>query len=53
VRVGGSGAFKKPARADDFARFIPLAQTKVGLLPPAELNEDQVQRLLKVMAKQK
>ena len=32
-------------RADHFARFIPLAQTKIGLLPPAELSEEQVEQL--------
>jgi len=53
VRVDGSGASKKPVSADHFARFISLSQTKIGLLPPVELNEDQVQRLLEVMATQK
>ncbi|MEX2217076.1 MAG: hypothetical protein WD768_23390, partial [Phycisphaeraceae bacterium] len=33
VRVDGSQAVKTPLRADDFASFIPLTSTKVGLLP--------------------
>ena len=49
VRVDGSGAAKKPLRADDFASFIPLAQTKIGLLPPAELSEEQVEQLQKLL----
>jgi hypothetical protein len=51
VRVDGSGAFKTPARADDFVGFIPLAQTKIGLLPPAELSEEQTEQLLDVMSR--
>lgn len=48
VRVDVGGAAKTPLRADDFAAFIPLAQTKIGLLPPAELSEEQVVKLLAV-----
>jgi hypothetical protein len=50
VRVDGSAASKVTARADDFAGFIPLSETKVGLLPPSELSEDQVERLMKLLA---
>ncbi|MEX2215953.1 MAG: hypothetical protein WD768_17710 [Phycisphaeraceae bacterium] len=53
VRVDGSGAGKKPVSADLFARFIPLAQTKIGLLPPAELSEEQVTKLLAAIVDQK
>jgi len=53
VRVDGSRVTKNPVRADDFARFIPLAQTKVGLLPPAELNEEQVLKLLALIEGQR
>lgn len=49
VRGDGSAANKTPARADDFARFILLAQIKIGLLPPAELSEEQVTQLLEIM----
>lgn len=53
MRVDGSGAGKKPVSADLFARFIPLAQTKIGLLPPAELSEEQVTKLLAAIVDQK
>jgi len=46
VRVEGSMASKGTARADDFAAFLPLAQTRVGLLPPPELTDEQSDRLL-------
>jgi hypothetical protein len=49
VRVDGSGASKTVARADDFAGFIPLAETKVGLLPPPELSDEQSKRLLDLL----
>jgi len=50
VRVDGAKASEDPLSADDFASFIPLAQTKIGLLPPAELNDGQVKQLMKVMS---
>lgn len=46
VRVDATEVSKEPIRADDFAVFIPLAQTKIGLLPPAELSDEQVDQLL-------
>ena len=49
VRVDGRNAFKTPIRADDFVAFIPLSQTKVGLLPPPELTDEQTDQLLAAM----
>ncbi len=49
VRVDASGASKSVVRADDFASFILLNPTKIGLLPPAELSEEQTERLLSLM----
>lgn len=49
VRVDVSHAFKTPMRADDFAGLIPLSQTKVGLLPPSELTDEQTDQLLSAM----
>jgi hypothetical protein len=49
VRVDGSMVSKGTARADDFATFIPLAQTRVGLLPPPELTDEQAERLLDLL----
>jgi hypothetical protein len=49
VRVDGAAASKVTARADDFAGFIPLAETKVGLLPPAELTDDQAAQLMHLL----
>jgi len=46
VRVKWNDEARTTLRADDFARFIPLTSTKVGLLPPAELNEEQAERLM-------
>lgn len=46
VRVDDGGANRHPVGADEFARFIPLAQTKMGLLPPAELNDEQAEKLM-------
>ena len=49
VRVNGLGVSRVTARADDFAGFIPLAETKVGLLPPPELTDAQTVRLLELL----
>lgn len=51
VRVDGAKASADPLSADGFASFIPLAQTKIGLLPPAELNDEQVEQLMTVMSR--
>ena len=48
VRVDGK-AMKAAALTDAITAFIPLAETKVGLLPPPELTEEQVERLLRVL----
>lgn len=49
VRVDGGGSVKNAIRIDAVARFIPLSQTKVGLLPPAELADEQASQLLAAM----
>jgi len=50
IRVDGSDAFKTPMGADDVAAIIPLSQTKVGLLPPLELTDEQAEQLLSAMS---
>jgi hypothetical protein len=49
VRVDSSGVSTVTLRADDFAIFIPLAQTKIGLLPPPELSDEQAAQLLTLL----
>ena len=49
VRVDGSVASKGTVRADDFATFIPLALTGVGLLPPPELTEGQAEKVISLL----
>ncbi len=46
VRVDGSKAHRLPISADDFSRFVPLAATQVGLLPPPEITDEQASVLL-------
>ena len=50
VRVDGSTASKVTARADNLTGFIPLSATKVGLLPPPELSDEQTKKLLELMS---
>lgn len=49
VRVDGSACSKRTVNADHFAAFIPLVQTKVGLLPPPEMSDEQAGRLMKLL----
>ena len=49
VRVDSSGVSTVTLRADDFASFIPLARTRIGLLPPPELSAEQVAQLLTLL----
>lgn len=44
VRVAVAATPIVSVRADEFADFIPLAQTAVGLLPSPELTEEQADR---------
>ncbi len=46
VRIDDGSAHENTVGADDFARFIPLARTKIGLLPPAELSDEQAEELM-------
>jgi Development and cell death domain len=46
VRVDSSSVSTVMLRADDFATFILLARTKIGLLPTPELGDEQVAQLL-------
>ena len=46
VRVNASTAFPIPLKADEFKGYLPLSSTRMGLLPPAELSEDQVEKVL-------
>lgn len=50
VRVTAAGITIGTARADDFAKTIPLTATNVGLLPPPELTDKQATALLKLLA---
>lgn len=50
ILVDGCDASKTPLRADDVAAIIPLAQTKVGLLPPLELTDEQAEQLISAMS---
>ena len=45
VRVS-DGEPHKAINADDFKRFIPLTVVRIGLLPPPELDDDQLRLLL-------
>ena len=49
VRIDDTTAFKTPLGADDLRALVPLASTKMGLLPPAELSADQTSKLLDAM----
>lgn len=49
VRVTRDGGPIGEVRADAFAGFIPLTSTRVGLLPPPELTEEQSDRLLALL----
>jgi hypothetical protein len=49
VRVDDTGAFKAGLTADELQRLVTLAPTKMGLLPPAELSEDQTAAVLEAM----
>ena len=51
VRVEDSGAFKIPLGADELRKHVTLASTKMGLLPPAELSDDQAAELVDAMRK--
>ena len=49
VRVDSSSVSTVTLRADDFATFILLARTKIGLLPPPELSDGQATQLLTLL----
>ena len=49
VRVDDTGALKAGLTADKLRRVVTLAATKMGLLPPAELSDDQLATVLKAM----
>ena len=46
VRMDDAGASVTPIGADVFRKLVPLASTKVGLLPPAELTDEQAAAVL-------
>jgi len=50
VRVDAERAFKTPITVDDFCKIITLATTRVGLLPPPELTEQQTEQLVAVFS---
>ena len=49
VRIDDGTAFRAPLGADDLRNLVPLASTKMGLLPPPELSEDQKSKVLDAM----
>ena len=51
VRVDDAGAYELAIGADELRKHVPLSTTKVGLLPPAELTEDQKSQLLDALRK--
>lgn len=51
VRVDPATAGKTPLGADELRRIVPLATTSMGLLPPAELTDEQAKQLVDAMAK--
>ncbi|HEX2973590.1 MAG TPA: hypothetical protein VHP11_14745 [Tepidisphaeraceae bacterium] len=46
VRVDDKVAFKIPLDADELNRLVTLARTRIGLMPPAELSDQQAGRIL-------
>src|SRR5438309_1041807 len=46
VRVNELAAFKTPLTADDLRGVLPLASTKVGLLPPYEIDDATADAIL-------
>lgn len=46
VRVDDAGVFTLPLGADELRKQVPLSSTKMGLLPPAELTDQQKSLLL-------
>ena len=50
VRVDGTGAAAKPLGADALRKLVPLASTKMGLLPPAELTGEQAEKVLAALS---
>jgi hypothetical protein len=46
VRVDDSGASKVSLGADEIRKHLTLTTTKIGLLPPAELTDDQAKLVL-------
>jgi hypothetical protein len=46
VRVDGEGRFSLPLTADEFRSFLPLSITRIGVIPPAELTDEQVAALM-------
>lgn len=49
VRVDDAAVMAVPLTADDLARCVPLASTRVGLLPPPELDDLQADKVLVAM----
>jgi hypothetical protein len=49
VKVDDKDAYKVPLNADELHRIVPLASTKIGLLPPVELGEEQAEVVLQAL----
>jgi hypothetical protein len=53
VRVDDAGASKSPLGADELRRMVPLSSTRVGLMPPYELTDEQTAAVVATLARPK
>ena len=51
VRVDDAGAYEVAIGVDELKKHVRLSSTKVGLLPPAELTNDEKSSLLEAFRK--
>ena len=49
VKVDSSNVSKRPVGIDVIQKYAKLALTKIGLLPPSELSDEQVEAILAEM----
>jgi hypothetical protein len=47
VRANASNVAQKPLNADRLQQLLLLALTKLGLLPPAEISDEQAGQIVK------
>jgi hypothetical protein len=51
VRVANADTFKSPIGANELRKIVPLASTRLGLLPPPELTDEQARQLMVAFAR--